>query len=213
MSSTTMTTTPAKRKPNRSKEEIVDAKAARKVERETKAARKVERETKKAARKVERETKKAAKVAMSRACQVYTTRISPNNKNAMRDYSIFEEQVRKFGAGLWDKDSKNKMKVGDLWCTVVGETGHETMQIFKLVEDDHWDRESTWKSDCSYSDYHEGGSVEHRCVIRVVQVTTAHLITWEEFHEKTGWKQGYMARRTMRILNSACRIWLRDITN
>ena len=135
---------------------------------------------------------------------VWITRISPGNKEAVKDFKRFEEELLLHGNGLWDKDSKNKMKLNDIWCTIIGTNGNQKVKVFKITKDlSHLPRPSHWKSTTPYSENNGINPVNHRGIIRLESLDV-EPIEWNYFKNNVGWNfpGNNMPRGTTRIKNT-----------
>ena len=135
---------------------------------------------------------------------IFVTRISPTNTESIKDFARFEEEMLLHGNGLWDKDSKNKMKLGDYWIVLVGNVSDIEIKYFRITADlSHLPRPSHWKSNGPYNKSNGTNTVGHRGLIRLEPVLMMENLSWEEFKKLAEWnfKKNQMPRATTRIKN------------
>ena len=134
--------------------------------------------------------------------EVFVTRISPTNTESIKDFERFEEEILLHGNGLWDKDSKNKMKLGDYWIVLVGKSPDIQLKYFRITADlSHLPRPSHWKCLQPYNTSNGTNSVCHRGLIRLEPVFMIESLSWDQFKKLVVWNftGNNMPRGTTRI--------------
>ena len=127
----------------------------------------------------------------------FIVRISPSRKEAKKDFAVFMSEIISDRKGKWDKDSKNKMRVGDFLGFITGPTGSELVYNFIVKDElDEIHRPTHW---CSNTAYFEEGiqAVNKR---KVIILTNEHniprTIEWSNLKRETGYKPNYTPRGT-----------------
>ena len=118
----------------------------------------------------------------------YHVRISPGRKSVMSDFMKFQTEVTKTRTGIWDKDSQNKITVGDYLGFITGPVGDELIQIFKVERQGTKDeRPAHWASSTPYTNNNGTEIVSTR---QVIILTNKHPLPktyeWREFRKITG---------------------------
>jgi hypothetical protein len=98
---------------------------------------------------------------------VYIVRIN-GKKNPKYDLEVFLNTMSVNTEASWDKDFRNKMKVGDYLGFIVGEKGSEIVHIFKVKGETG--REPHWEKHAPYVPGNGIHSVKHRVGILLTNV-------------------------------------------
>ena len=128
--------------------------------------------------------------------EYYHVRINPKCADVMTDFCFFFKEVMTTRQGRWDKDSKNRIVVGDYLGFITGPVGEEVVYIFKVEREGTVDeRPSHWDSATPYTSNNGKTSVGHR---QVIILTNKHVLPktfeWREF-------------RAITRLGGACAAW------
>jgi hypothetical protein len=84
--------------------------------------------------------------------EYYHVRINPKRTDVMTDFSIFFTEILVTREGRWDKDSKNRIVVGDYLGFITGPVGEEVVYIYKVEREGTADeRPSHWASATPYT--------------------------------------------------------------
>ena len=132
----------------------------------------------------------------------YHVRIS-GKKNPNYDYGIFLNTIHVNNEAPWDKDSKNKIKVGDYIGFIVGKKSQEVVWIYKVKCETI--RETHWKQDCPYTMGNGTGSVSHRDGIILTNIhDLPKHIEWETVRKNINFSpnnDSFMPRGTQVVKN------------
>jgi len=138
---------------------------------------------------------------------VYVTRISPTRTGTIADFKKFREEIELYGAGVWDKDAKNRMTVGDYWAVILGEKNSEKVEFYRVVMDlQDTLRPSHWESANPYNTGNGVIGAGGRHVIRLKKVPDVPQMPWTVFKSVAQWSQGcssWMPRGTTRCKKGA----------
>ena len=133
----------------------------------------------------------------------YHVRIS-GKKNPKYDYGVFTNEINLKNEAPWDKDSKNKIKVGDYLGFIVGKKGYEVVWIYKVKSETV--RETHWKQDSPYTEGNGIGSVGHREGIILTNIhDLPKNIEWDTIRKCVNFSpnnDSWMPRGTQLIKNS-----------
>ena len=115
-------------------------------------------------------------------------RINPKRTEVMEDFSIFQTDITKTRQGRWDKDSRNRIAVGDHLGFITGPAHEELVFIFKIIgEENTTERPNHWASSTPYTENNGITSVADR---QVIILTNKHSLPktfeWREFRLSTG---------------------------
>ena len=132
--------------------------------------------------------KQPVKHVKSEITNYWHVRINPKRTKVMKDFSIFQTDIIKTRQGRWDKDSKNRIAVGDHLGFITGPVGEELVFIFKIIgEESANERPNHWASSTPYTDNNGMNSVADR---KVIILTNKHSLPktfeWREFRRSTG---------------------------
>lgn len=118
--------------------------------------------------------------------KVWLVRISPRKAEAVRDYDYFLEEVSTNGQGLWDKDTRNRMRTGDYVGFITGPIPDAEVQLFRVVEERPVEaRQSFW-------------SVSHREVVVLTHDPEAPVgYSWNMWRRETGYAESFWPNGTM----------------
>ena len=123
--------------------------------------------------------------------EYYHVRINPKRTDVMTDFSIFFTEILVTREGRWDKDSKNRIVVGDYLGFITGPVGEEVVYIYKVEREGTADeRPSHWASATPYTSNNGQTAVSDRQVIiltnkhsskniRVAQIQIHYRFGWE----------------------------------
>ena len=120
---------------------------------------------------------------------------------AQNDYNILKEAHASNDSdvwkkyGVWDKDTKNKMKTGSWLGFIIGEVKNEMVELFyiegetKTYRPDHWN---------TVEDYTDQGTTTVPNTRETVIFKNQSIIqmSWNEWKKKVGYKEKYMPRGT-----------------
>jgi len=120
--------------------------------------------------------------------EYYHVRINPKRENAMTDFSLFFTELLTTRQGRWDKDSKNRIVVGDYLGFITGPVGEEVVYICKVDREGTVEERPThWASATPYTSSNGKTSVDDR---QVIILTNKHALPktfeWREFRTITG---------------------------
>jgi hypothetical protein len=120
--------------------------------------------------------------------EYYHVRISPKRVDVMTDFSIFFTEILATREGRWDKDSKNRIVVGDYLGFITGPVGEEVVYIYKVEREGTADeRPSHWASATPYTSNNGQTAVSDR---QVIILTNKHTLPktfeWRKFRSITG---------------------------
>ena len=115
--------------------------------------------------------------------EYYHVRISPKRVDVMTDFNIFFTELLTTRQGRWDKDSKNRIVVGDYLGFITGPVSEEVVYIFKVErEGTVEERPSHWASATPYTSNNGQTSVADR---QVIILTNKHSLPktfeWRKF--------------------------------
>ena len=84
--------------------------------------------------------------------KAWLVRISPKLKIGKRDYNTLQKQIEQNQCPIWDKDSRNRIQVGNYLGFIVGDKGSESVIIHKVIRDGPVEeRHVTWKTNTPYN--------------------------------------------------------------
>ena len=120
--------------------------------------------------------------------EYYHVRINPKRTDVMTDFSIFFTEILVTREGRWDKDSKNRIVVGDYLGFITGPVGEEVVYIYKVEREGTADeRPSHWASATPYTSNNGQTAVSDR---QVIILTNKHTLPktfeWRKFRSITG---------------------------
>jgi hypothetical protein len=104
----------------------------------------------------------------------YHVRIS--RKVPKEDYAHFKHDILEKNEGIWDKDAKNKIKIGDYIGFIVGENGNQMVEIYKVISENI--RETFWKQNGPYVPGNGIHEVKHRVGIILISINKS--IEWKK---------------------------------
>lgn len=138
--------------------------------------------------------------------EYYHVRISPKRVDVMTDFNIFFTELLTTRQGRWDKDSKNRIVVGDYLGFITGPVSEEVVYIFKVErEGTVEERPSHWASATPYTSNNGQTSVADR---QVIILTNKHSLPktfeWRKFRAITGLGgdcAAWAPRGTQRVVN------------
>ena len=118
----------------------------------------------------------------------YHTRVSPAKVNPSHDFNVFMSEIISKREGLWDKDKKNQICIGDYLGFITGPNGNELVYIFRVQKElPTIMRHNHWANNTPYT---KGNGSDPVCHRQVIQLTNNHplpqTITWKEFRNTTG---------------------------
>ena len=132
----------------------------------------------------------------------YHVRIS-NKKNPTTDYNIFLNVINEKKEAPWDKDTYNKIKTGDYLGFIIGKTGEEVVDIYKVKSETI--RENHWEQNCPYVSGNGTRSVKHRNgIILINEHTLPKKIEWKVIKENINFapnNASWMPRGTQVVKN------------
>jgi hypothetical protein len=96
----------------------------------------------------------------------YHVRIS--RKVPKEDYARFKDDILEKEEAIWDKDARNKIKIGDYIGFIVGENGHQMVEIYKVKSETL--RETVWKQNEPYVQGNGIHEVKHRVGIILTSI-------------------------------------------
>ena len=115
------------------------------------------------------------------------------------DYQKLVDDTLNDEVGVWDKDIKNKMGVGDWLGFIVGANGDERIELYYIKsERSIVERPSHWKS--TYTDQQTHNDNKSREVI-VFKKQPIISMLWSDWKRGAGYKESYMPRGTTRSKN------------
>ena len=139
---------------------------------------------------------------------IFIVRISERKgaENARNDYQILvnalyssEEDWKKFG--VWDKDSKNKIKPKSWLGFIVGKIGNEIVELYYIEKEMEISyRLSHWCSDQSYTDQYVQSTPETREIV-ILKKQNIVSMPWKEWKQRVGYKEKYTPRGTIKSKN------------
>ncbi len=126
---------------------------------------------------------------------IYIVRIS--HKNAIYDYNIMKQQQIK----VWDKDSKNRIQVGDWLGFIVNDDyGEPLVELYYIERQmDSSKRPSHWKDD-KYTDQKINGYNNRRSVI-VFKNQPEIKYHWDDWKKAVAYSPNYMPRGNTKSKN------------
>jgi hypothetical protein len=138
--------------------------------------------------------------------EYYHVRINPKREEVMNDFCLFFTELLTTRQGRWDKDSKNRIVVGDYIGFITGPVGEEVVYICKVEREGvARDRPTHWASTTPYTSNNGKSSVADR---QVIILTNKHELPktfeWRKFRAITGLGKGCVAwapRGTQRVVN------------
>lgn len=128
----------------------------------------------------------------------WIVRISPKNKTACRDWLKLEEQSKTHTTVTWDKDFRNKIKVGDEIGFIVGEVGNETVHFYNITGDLPVSNRSSQWSDETYT---ASQSIKHDLSKReviILDINTRRSVRYDLYKRSVGYKEKYTPRSTIK---------------
>ena len=138
--------------------------------------------------------------------EYFHVRINPKRQDVMTDFSIFFAELISTRQGRWDKDSKNRISVGDFLGFITGPVGEEIVYICKVEREGTIDeRPAHWKSITPYTGNNGTSNVSDR---EVIILTNNHdlpkTFEWRKFRTITGLGgecTSWAPRGTQRVVN------------
>lgn len=130
----------------------------------------------------------------------YVVRINqkPQRKtmNIVKDFNYLLNELKQFGTGKWDKDTHNRIQVGDFIGFILDDG---LVHFYKIIDEDkNGNRHSHWHSDVPYNQTTNASSPSHRDVI--VLTSQGHFThPWESLKKDAGYKDNYMPRGTTKV--------------
>ena len=84
---------------------------------------------------------------------LWLCRIGPDRTIPCNDYIRFKESITKNGEGLWDKDSRNKINIGDKLGFIVGQKDNEMIDMYSVINTkSKSERHDEWNVDIPYNE-------------------------------------------------------------
>ena len=117
-------------------------------------------------------------------CNYYHVRIGVTAKTPKYDYGIFLETIKSKSEAPWDKDSRNKIKVGDYVGFITGEKHTEfIVEIYKVKSEIQ--REKHWNTVVPYVEGNGTNTVQHRTGILLTNVhDLPKIMEWDLIKER-----------------------------
>ena len=126
----------------------------------------------------------------------WIVRISPNNRVATQDWNTLLTEARVHPHVSWDKDYKNRIRVGDTIGFIVGEVSNPRIHFYNIIgELSTKNRSNTW----SPNSYTSSQIIEHDINTREVIVldTNTHIeYDFNVYKSRVGYKEKYIPRGT-----------------
>ena len=132
---------------------------------------------------------------------IWIVRISQRRgaENARKDYSILKEalytQDNWDKMGVWDKDTKNKMKPDSWIGFIVGDVGSEVVELFYIERDSKNSRPKHWCTEESYTDQKSDIAPNTRETVHFKKQNIIRM-TWAEWKLRVGYSVKYIPRGT-----------------
>ena len=130
---------------------------------------------------------------------IYIVRISKRKqaKKAQIDYIKFKNQIKEKKEAIWDKDSNNKIKVGNWFGFIVGPVGKEIVELYLVISEKSIEyRAEHWAKDESYTNQKTNIKSMTREVI-ILKNQQPITKKWKEWKKKVKYNDKYTPRGTI----------------
>ena len=134
---------------------------------------------------------------------IWIVRISQRRgaENARNDYKILKYALYSQAddwtkLGVWDKDTKNRMKPNSWLGFIIGEVGSEVVELFYIEKEDSTGvRPEHWCTETDYTDQ-ETTSVPNTRETVIFKKQDIIRMSWAEWKQRAGYSEKYTPRGT-----------------
>lgn len=135
---------------------------------------------------------------------MYGVRVSPKNKESIKDYDKFIEEIEERGFSYWDNTKDNKAKTNDKFAFIIGGTKKNLrrnleiiiFEVVKILPSNY--RRDTWQKTIYNKENPSKSDVKDR---KVLELSRMNRMNYAEYITKVGYKEKYIPRGTTKMKN------------